>query len=74
MSWINTPQMLLLERYLDVISMRQTLVSTNVANLDTPGYARQRPVRSIGDKKLMVQRDCHLIRLRNSQDAAVLEA
>ena len=38
MSWINTPQMLLLERYLDVISMRQTLVSTNVANLDTPGY------------------------------------
>lgn len=43
MSWINTPQMLLLERYLDVVSMRQTLVSTNVANVDTPGYARQVP-------------------------------
>jgi flagellar basal-body rod protein FlgB len=38
MSWINTPQMLLLEKYLDVVSMRQTLVSTNVANVDTPGY------------------------------------
>jgi flagellar basal-body rod protein FlgB len=38
MSWMSTPQMLLLERYLDVVSMRQTLVSTNVANVDTPGY------------------------------------
>ena len=38
MSWINSPQMMLLERYLDVVSMRQTLVSTNVANVDTPGY------------------------------------
>jgi flagellar basal-body rod protein FlgB len=37
-SWMNTPQMMLLERYLDVVSMRQTLVSTNVANVDTPGY------------------------------------
>jgi flagellar basal-body rod protein FlgB len=37
-SWINTPQLLLLERYLDVMTMRQTLVSTNVANVDTPGY------------------------------------
>jgi flagellar basal-body rod protein FlgB len=38
MSWLNTPQMLLLERYLDVSSMRQTLVTTNLANVDTPGY------------------------------------
>jgi flagellar basal-body rod protein FlgB len=38
MSWINTPQMMLLEKYLDVVNMRQTLVSTNVANVDTPGY------------------------------------
>ena len=38
MSWINTPQIMLLERYLDVNAMRQTLVSTNVANVDTPGY------------------------------------
>ena len=38
MSWLNTPDMLLLERYLDVLTMRQTLVSTNAANVDTPGY------------------------------------
>lgn len=38
MSWLNTPQMMLLERYLDVGSMRQTLITTNVANVDTPGY------------------------------------
>ena len=38
MSWLNTPQMMLLERALDVNSMRQTLVTTNLANVDTPGY------------------------------------
>jgi flagellar basal-body rod protein FlgB len=38
MSWMNSAQMLLLERYLDVASMRQTLITTNVANVDTPGY------------------------------------
>jgi flagellar basal-body rod protein FlgB len=38
MSWLDTPHLMLLERYLDVITMRQTLVSTNVANIDTPGY------------------------------------
>lgn len=38
MSWMNSPQFLLLERYLDANSMRQTLVATNLANVDTPGY------------------------------------
>jgi len=38
MSWLNTPQLMLLERSLDVNSMRQTLVTTNLANVDTPGY------------------------------------
>jgi flagellar basal-body rod protein FlgB len=38
MSWLNSPQFMLLERYLDAASMRQTLVSTNIANVDTPGY------------------------------------
>jgi flagellar basal-body rod protein FlgB len=38
MSWLNTPQMQLLEKALDVDSMRQTLVTTNLANVDTPGY------------------------------------
>jgi len=35
MSWLDSP---LLERYLDVSAMRQTLVATNLANVDTPGY------------------------------------
>lgn len=38
MSWMNSSQMVLLERFLDLASMRQTLVSTNLANVDTPGY------------------------------------
>jgi flagellar basal-body rod protein FlgB len=38
MSWLNSAQLSLLERFLDVNSMRQTLVSTNLANVDTPGY------------------------------------
>jgi flagellar basal-body rod protein FlgB len=38
MSWLNSSQLSLLERFLDVTAMRQTLVSTNLANVDTPGY------------------------------------
>lgn len=38
MDWMNTPQFRLLERYLDVTAMRQSLVSANLANVDTPGY------------------------------------
>jgi flagellar basal-body rod protein FlgB len=38
MSWLNTPDLMLLERYMDVTTMRQTLVTTNLANIDTPGY------------------------------------
>jgi flagellar basal-body rod protein FlgB len=38
MSWMDTPNLLLLQRYLDVSAMRQTLVATNIANVDTPGY------------------------------------
>jgi flagellar basal-body rod protein FlgB len=38
MSWLNSAHLLLLERYLDVTTMRQTLVTTNLANVDTPGY------------------------------------
>jgi flagellar basal-body rod protein FlgB len=37
-SWLNSAPLLLLERYMDVTSMRQTLVTTNIANVDTPGY------------------------------------
>ena len=38
MSWMNNAQMALLERFLDVNTMRQSIVATNVANVDTPGY------------------------------------
>jgi len=38
MSWLNSPSLGLLERYLDVTTMRQTLITTNIANVDTPGY------------------------------------
>jgi flagellar basal-body rod protein FlgB len=38
MSWLNSAPLKLLERYLDVVTMRQTLVTTNIANVDTPGY------------------------------------
>jgi flagellar basal-body rod protein FlgB len=38
MNWIQSPQFVLLERYLDLNTMRQTLVTTNIANVDTPGY------------------------------------
>jgi flagellar basal-body rod protein FlgB len=37
-SWLQTPDLLLLERFLDVTAQRQTLVATNLANVDTPGY------------------------------------
>jgi flagellar basal-body rod protein FlgB len=30
-----------LERYMDLVSMRQKLVSSNIANADTPGYKTQ---------------------------------
>ena len=38
MSLIDTANMDFLERYLDVASFRQSLIASNLANLDTPGY------------------------------------
>ena len=38
MSLIDTPNITILERYLDLASMRQALISSNLANIDTPGY------------------------------------
>lgn len=38
MSWMNSGQLVLLERFLDGTSLRQAIVSTNIANVDTPGY------------------------------------
>ncbi len=38
MSLLNTPLMSLLGRALDLTAQRQSLVTQNVANIDTPGY------------------------------------
>ncbi|HTP69319.1 MAG TPA: flagellar basal body protein [Dongiaceae bacterium] len=38
MSLLSEPNLQVLERFLDLAAMRQTLVSSNLANVDTPGY------------------------------------
>lgn len=38
MSWMETPLLQRMERLLDMASLRQSLVSSNIANVDTPGY------------------------------------
>jgi len=38
MSVFNSAQMNLLERFLDLSVTRQSLISSNIANVDTPGY------------------------------------
>jgi len=38
MSWMETPALRRLEQYLNLVAFRQTLVSSNLANIDTPGY------------------------------------
>lgn len=35
---LETPQMSSLGRYLDVLSFRNQLIASNLANIDTPGY------------------------------------
>ena len=38
MSWIDTPNVQKLSEYLDLAAYRQTLIASNLANIDTPGY------------------------------------
>jgi len=38
MSWMQTPSLAMLERFLDLTAFRQTLVVSNLANIDTPRY------------------------------------
>jgi flagellar basal-body rod protein FlgB len=38
MSWMETPLLQRMERFLDLASLRQSLISSNLANVDTPGY------------------------------------
>jgi len=41
MNWIETPTMERLEHFLDLVTFRHELVSSNLANVDTPGYRTQ---------------------------------
>jgi flagellar basal-body rod protein FlgB len=38
MSWTNSAQMNLLEHFLNLSATRQALITSNIANVDTPGY------------------------------------
>lgn len=38
MSFLDTPNLRLLSRFLDVTAFRQEIVSANLANIDTPKY------------------------------------
>ena len=38
MSIMNTAQLTLIEKFLDVATARQSLLVSNIANVDTPGY------------------------------------
>ena len=41
MNWIETPSMERLEHFLDLVTFRHELISSNLANVDTPGYRTQ---------------------------------
>jgi flagellar basal-body rod protein FlgB len=41
MSIMNTAQLSLLEKFLDLATARQSLLVSNIANVDTPGYRTQ---------------------------------
>ena len=41
MSVMNTPQLSLIEKFLDLATARQSLLVSNIANVDTPGYRTQ---------------------------------
>jgi len=41
MNWIESPTMERVEHYLDLVTFRHELISSNLANVDTPGYHTQ---------------------------------
>ena len=41
MNWIETPSMQRLEHFLNLVTYRHELISSNLANVDTPGYRTQ---------------------------------
>ena len=38
MNWIESPTMERVEHFLDLVTFRHELISSNLANVDTPGY------------------------------------
>jgi flagellar basal-body rod protein FlgB len=56
MSLFNSSQMELLTRYLDLTATRQSLVTGNIANVDTPGY-RTRDIDFHGELQRALQGD-----------------
>jgi flagellar motor switch protein FliN len=42
MSLVDTTQINALTRFLDATAQRQQAITTNIANIDTPGYGQQR--------------------------------
>ena len=48
MNWMETPMLQMMEKYLDLVAFRQQLVSSNLANIDTPGY-RTRDIDFAGE-------------------------
>ncbi len=41
MNWIESPTMVRVEHFLDLVTFRHELISSNLANVDTPGYRTQ---------------------------------
>ena len=62
MSLLNTAQLHLLERFMDLAAQRQGLLSSNIANIDTPGY-RTRDIDFQGE----------LLRATQNEEAAPTE-
>jgi len=56
MSWLDSAQDNLLARYLDLAATRQALITSNIANVDTPGY-RTRDIDFHGELQRALQSD-----------------
>lgn len=56
MSWLHTMPLDLLARFLDLSATRQALISSNIANVDTPGY-RTKDIDFHGELQRVLQGD-----------------
>jgi flagellar basal-body rod protein FlgB len=56
MSFLDSAGDLLLARYLDLSAMRQSLITSNIANIDTPGY-RTRDIDFHGELQRALEGD-----------------